>query len=188
MEFIEGFVLIASRQKTNNQTRLDLLYGPNTSSNPKILGRFNDNGLTPYNSLEEAALELDKLKFRLQSLKGMNFERVDIGFIRLTIADRKNCEEVNRIREERNLVLVEELRSDRDKFQEIYGPFTEDLDVVSNKPYWLFEENGLRSFTSLDRALYSMSELSRQAGILTRLAAISFIRLEGPQYFWPDLF
>ncbi len=176
MQLVEGFVLIASRPEAAHQRRLDFLYGPNT--NPKYseaVWRLQSNGLVLFNSWEEVVKQFGSFRVRLKNgLKGMNFEEVGVGNIRLVIADKLNWEETAQFKNEDQLVLVGEM----DSGSCLFGKHVEGVNGVAYAPVSDFEENGLKAFDNYDEAMRALHEVARQGKIISRLSMIDFIKLK----------
>jgi hypothetical protein len=164
MKEIEGHICIAN---VNSDI---LLYGPNQGRGSDHWESLITNGLSTFENVLAAEVALEEVK----SKEGVESNTGRISRLRLKIAETR--EELDYITNEEGYVV---LRIDNEWNEiKLYGPRTNVRMLPGVLPCVPLNYNGLQPFPNLELAINAAQELTRQSGLLTRVAAFSIEQVE----------
>jgi len=176
MKTIEGFVFMAECKEA------EFMFGKPTSKDCAIYENMESNGLTPYDSQEEAK---DAARF-FASGKGSSqlFYLISLGKLWMKIAETK--EEVYHFRHKTNLIVIMKDYDDISKTDKLFGPLPTKKGRTTAYPlpgaYLIFNgyipHRNQDGQTAFESAKYQLTEINRQGGCPAVIAQFKLKWLE----------
>lgn len=161
MKTIQGFVCIVI------MNRREILFGKNMGGGQGHYENFCTNDMTPFKDVSEAQIAKDELQ------KRSSIQKVSLAELHICLAE--TMEEIFLLQKEKKIIVI---RKAPDKFLPIVliGKFEESC---NRYPLYGSElsDNGMRPFTSFEKAHYTAGEESRQASCPATLATFEIKRL-----------